>query len=137
MTTDDYIIDQAEQVTRLKKQVEKLRGALIISGHRWRDLAVVIRDTRSSIDAGYCDASAVQCFEALLLNEETLPQGSGAFTEGPDGIFTADNPDMIGLKSVTGRLQAIDRGRYKGERGFWHPTTGKWVPVPTAQSERT
>ncbi len=28
MTTDDYIIDQAEQVTRLKKQVEQLRVAL-------------------------------------------------------------------------------------------------------------
>ncbi len=28
MTTDDYIIDQAEQVTRLKKQVKQLREAL-------------------------------------------------------------------------------------------------------------
>ncbi len=28
MTTDDYIIDQAEQVTKLTKQVEQLREAL-------------------------------------------------------------------------------------------------------------
>ncbi len=49
MTTDDYIIDQAEQVTRLKKQVEQLRAALrSIADHPHNSY-----ETRSASDLQY------------------------------------------------------------------------------------